>query len=92
MSPSEGTCLPADCCFSELALFKTKGVVLVWSGHHYLIDVTCSHHNMAKKKCSFGIKQKSLTSNIEGKLFLGYQTNVAQRDMPLKNSLFPGIF
>ena len=47
---------------------------------------------MAEKKCSFGIKQKSLTSNIEGKLFLGYQTNVAQRVMPLKNSLFPGIF
>jgi hypothetical protein len=30
------TCLPADCCFSELALNPTKCVSLVQSGHHCL--------------------------------------------------------
>jgi hypothetical protein len=38
MCPSGTTCLPADCCFSELALSKdpTKHVGLVQSGHHHL--------------------------------------------------------
>jgi hypothetical protein len=36
MCQSGATCLPADCCFSEIALYNpTKHVVLVQSGHHH---------------------------------------------------------
>ena len=38
MCPSGATCLPADCCFSVLALYKplqNKRVGLVQSGYHY---------------------------------------------------------
>jgi len=41
MCPSGATCLPADCCFSELALYKnpTQRVGQVQSGpHHHLIE------------------------------------------------------
>ena len=39
MRPSEVTCLPADCCFSELSLSTSN------SSHQ---NVTCSHHEIAK--------------------------------------------
>jgi hypothetical protein len=40
MCPSGATCLPAECCFSELALLNpTQHVGLIQSGpHHHLID------------------------------------------------------
>jgi len=36
MCPSGATCLPVDCCFSELALNKDpiKRVGLIQNGHH----------------------------------------------------------
>ena len=41
MCPSGGTCLRADCCFSDLTLYQipTQHVGLVQSGaHHHLIE------------------------------------------------------
>jgi len=40
MCPNGATCLSADCCFNELALYNpTKSVGLVQSGpHHHLIE------------------------------------------------------
>jgi len=36
MCPSGATCLPTDCCLSELALeTPVKSVDLVQNGHHY---------------------------------------------------------
>jgi hypothetical protein len=44
------TCLSADCCFSELALYKWNQVC--WKSrlcHHLIENVTCSHHDIAEK-------------------------------------------
>jgi hypothetical protein len=38
MCLSGATCLPAVCCFSELALFPLKCVGLLQSGHHHFIE------------------------------------------------------
>ena len=43
MCQSQATCLPADICFSELALWKinqlSKCIGLVQSGLHHLIEI-----------------------------------------------------
>jgi hypothetical protein len=51
MCPSGATCLPVDCCFSELTLYKipTQYVGLVQSGHHHHQShktVTCSRKDI----------------------------------------------
>ena len=52
MCPSGATCLPADCCFSELALLKSNSACLsrtkrTSSSSHW--KLTCSRHDIAEK-------------------------------------------
>ena len=52
MCPSGVTCLPVDCCFSELALLKSNSAC--WSGTKQTSSsshwkLTCSHHDLAEK-------------------------------------------
>ena len=47
------------CCFSELALLKYKADHII-----ILLKLTCSRHDIAEKKCRFGVKQQSLTHYI----------------------------
>jgi len=51
MCPSAVTYLPANCCFSELALMKIRPSVLVMYKVDVIIslNVTCSHHDVAEK-------------------------------------------
>jgi len=37
MCPSVATCLLMDCCFCEVALYKSSSVGLVQSGYHYFV-------------------------------------------------------
>jgi hypothetical protein len=51
MCPSEATCLPMDCCFSELAYKDPiKHVGLVQRGHYHFIEFSLFFcHNIAEK-------------------------------------------
>jgi hypothetical protein len=56
------TCLPADCCLSELALkHPTKRIRLVESGYHHLFECNLFSPWYSWKIVRFGIKQLSLT-------------------------------
>ena len=69
MCLSEATCQPADCCFSELALYEFN--LVCWSRTKRISSsshwkLTCSRHDIAEK---VGVKQQSLTQftlNSEG--------------------------
>ena len=52
MCPSGATCLPADCCFNELALWKSNSAY--WSGTKQTSSLShwkwiCSHIDVAEK-------------------------------------------
>jgi len=66
MCPSGATCLPVDCCFSELALWKSNSAC--WSSTKRISSschwkLTCSRHEIAEN-CWIGVKQQSLTHCI----------------------------
>ena len=49
---SGATCLPTDCCFSELALLKSNSAVwsrTKWTSSSYHWKLTCSRHDIAEK-------------------------------------------
>jgi hypothetical protein len=66
MCPSWATCLSVNCCFSELALYKSNSAG--WSStkrtsSSYHLKLTCSCHNLAEN-CWIGVKQQSLTHSL----------------------------
>jgi hypothetical protein len=49
---SGATCLPTDCCFSELALLKSNSACwsrTKWTSSSYHWKLTCSRHDIAEK-------------------------------------------
>ena len=75
MCPSGATCLPADCCFSELVLQKSSSAC--WSrtkrtSSSFLSKLTCSRHGIAEN-CRVGIKQHPLTHSCTLQLVEGVQ-------------------
>ena len=63
MCPTGATCLPTDCCLSDLPSYKnpTNHVGLVQGGRSSSFNrITCSRNDIAKK-CSLGVKQQSIT-------------------------------
>ena len=67
MCPSVATCLPADCCFSEIALYNSNSACWFstkrnsFSSHRKL---TCSRHDIAEKYW-IGVKQQSLNHSLK---------------------------
>jgi hypothetical protein len=54
MCPSRVTCLPADCCFSKLALYKSNSAC--WSRTERTSSnwkLTCPRHDIANKLLSW---------------------------------------
>ena len=70
MCPSGATCLPADCCFSKLALQKSNSscrsrTKRTSSSFHW--KLTCSRHVIAEN-CCIGVKQHSSTDRPTDRL------------------------
>ena len=65
MCPSGVTCLPANCCFSELVLKKIQlscvGLVQHWLHHHHLIEINLFSPWYSWKIAVLAFKQQSLT-------------------------------
>jgi hypothetical protein len=70
MCPSGATCLPADCCFSKLALLKSNSACwsrtkrTLWSSHW---NLTCSRHDIAEKLQSYLIQKCEQTTMEKNK-------------------------
>ena len=82
MCPNGVTFLPADCCFSKLALKKSNSVCwsrIKWTSSSSHWQLTYSRYNITE----IGIKQQSLTHSINQKWILKEEDNFYSRKFHL---------
>ena len=85
MCPSGATCLPLNCCFSEIALQKpTNHVGLLYSGHHHynIKIIDCFRHDRAETLFTwlYTVIMQSLTT-----LQLLPYVDISRNHVPLNN-------